>query len=109
MWSVPRQQIHLIYEEQDHSYYMRLARSKSEKYLFIVLRSTLQSEWRYADADSPSKELRFKVAIPREANHEYQLGHIGRDFILRTNWNAPNFRLVRAPVAKVADKKTGRT
>ncbi len=96
----------LVYEEQDHSYYMRLARSKSEKYLFIVLRSTLQSEWRYTDADSPTKKLRFKVAVPREASHEYQLGHIGRDFILRTNWNAPNFRLVRVPVTKVAEKKT---
>jgi oligopeptidase B len=96
----------LVYEEHDHSYYMRLARSKTEKYLFIVLRSTLQSEWRYADADSRSKKLRFKVAIPREANHEYQLGHVGRDFILRTNWNAPNFCLVRAPVATVADKRT---
>ncbi len=94
----------LLYEERDHSYYMRLTRSKSEKYLFIALRSTLQSEWRYADAGDP--KLRFKTAIPREANHEYQLGHLGRDFIVRTNWNAPNFRLVRAPVARVADKKT---
>jgi len=94
----------LLYEERDHSYYMRLARSKSEKYLFIALRSTLQSEWRYGDAGDP--KLRFKIAIPREANHEYQLGHLGRNFILRTNWKAPNFRLVRAPVAKVADKKT---
>jgi oligopeptidase B len=93
----------LLYEEKDHSYYMRLARSKSEKYLFIALRSTLQSEWRYADAGDP--KLRFKTAIPREANHEYQLGHLGRSFILRTNWEAPNFRLVRVPVAKVADKK----
>jgi oligopeptidase B len=94
----------LVYEEKDHSYYMRLARSKSEKYLFIALRSTLQSEWRYADAGDPN--LKFKTAIPREANHEYQLGHLGRNFILRTNWKAPNFRLVRAQVAKVADKKT---
>ena len=78
-------------------------KSKSEKYLFIVLRSTLQSEWRYADAGDP--KLRFKIAIPREANHEYQMSHVGRDFVLRTNWKAPNFRLVRAPVGKVADKK----
>jgi oligopeptidase B len=94
----------LVYEEPDHSYYMRLVRSKSDKYLFIALRSTLQSEWRYADAGDPN--LQFKTAIPREANHEYQLSHVGGDFILRTNWRAPNFRLVRAPVAKVADKKT---
>ena len=31
---------------------------------------------------------------------------MGRDFIVRTNWNAPNFRLVRVPVARVADKET---
>ena len=83
---------------------MRLARSKSEKYIFIVLRSTLQSEWRYADAGDP--KLRFRTVIPREANHEYQVSHVGRDFVLRTNWGAPNFRLVRAPIAKVADKTT---
>jgi oligopeptidase B len=94
----------LIYEELDHSYYVRLTRSKSEKYLFIVLRSTLQSEWRYANAGDP--KLAFRTVIPRELNHEYQVAHIGRDFVMRTNWKAPNYRLVRAPVAKVAEKRT---
>jgi oligopeptidase B len=94
----------LVYEETDHSYYLRLTRSKSEKYLFIVLRSTLQSEWHYADANDP--ELRFNTIIPRESNHEYQVAHLGRDFVVRTNWETPNYRLVRAPVTKVADKRT---
>jgi oligopeptidase B len=94
----------LVYEESDHSFYMRLARSKSENYIFIVLRSTLQSEWRYADAGDP--KLRFKTVIPREANHEYQVSHVGRDFVLRTNSGASNFRLVRASISKVADKTT---
>ena len=93
----------LVYEEIDHSYYLRLTRSKSEKYLFIVLRSTLQSEWRYANAGDP--KLTFRTVIPREPKHEYQVAHVGRDFVIRTNWNAPNYRLVRAPVAKVADKR----
>lgn len=94
----------LVYEEDDHTYYMHLVRSKSEKYLFIALRSTLQSEWRYADAGDP--KLRFKAAIPRESNHEYQVDHLGRDFIVRTNWQARNFRIVRAVINKVADKST---
>jgi oligopeptidase B len=94
----------LVYEERDHSFYMGLIRSKSEKYLFIALRSTTQSEWRYVDAGSP--KLLFKTAIPRDPNHEYQVDHLGRDFILRTNWQAENFRLVRTSVAKVADKTT---
>ena len=92
----------LVYEEGDHSYYLHLVRSKSDKYLFISLRSTLQSEWRCADAGDP--KLKFKPAIPREPNHEYQLDHLGGDFIVRTNWQARNFRIVRAPVAKAADK-----
>jgi oligopeptidase B len=94
----------LVYEELDHSYYVRLTRSKSEKYLFIALRSTLQSEWRYADAGDP--KLAFRTVIPRGRNHEYQVAHVGRDFIMRTNWDAPNYRLVRAPISKVADKRT---
>jgi oligopeptidase B len=94
----------LVYEEPDHSFYIGLIGSKSEKYLFIALRSTTQSEWRYADAGNT--KLPFKITIPREPNHEYQVDHLGRDFILRTNWRAHNFRVVRAPVARIADKST---
>ncbi|MGQ0587329.1 MAG: S9 family peptidase [Gammaproteobacteria bacterium] len=94
----------LVYEEKDHSFYIGVARSKSDKYLFIGLQSTLVSEWRYADANDP--QLEFRPALPREASHEYQVEHLGDDFIVRTNWQAPNFRLMRAPVASSTDKAT---
>jgi len=94
----------LVYEEQDHSYYMGVGKSRSEKYLFIALQSTQQTEWRYAEAHDP--ELRFKTVLPREPNLEYQVEHLGNDFIIRTNWQAPNFRVVRAPIATSADKRT---
>jgi oligopeptidase B len=93
----------LVYEEKDHSYYMSLGRSKSDQYLFIQLQSTLQTEVRYAAAKDP--KLRFKPVLPREANLEYQAENIGKDFVIRTNWQAPNFRVVRVPVVKSADKK----
>lgn len=92
----------LVYEEKDHSYYMTVVKSRSEKYLFISLSSTQQTEWRYADAGDP--ELRFKTVRPREANLEYHVEHLGDDFIIRTNWQAPNFRIVRTPIASSADK-----
>ena len=94
----------LIYEEKDHSYYMGVGKSRSEKYLFIGLRSTEQSEWWYADAADPA--LRFKTVLPREPKLEYQVEQLGPDFILRTNWQAPNFRIVRAPIATRMDKRT---
>lgn len=99
----PATQDELVYEEKDHSYYMQLGRSKSDRMLFITLSSTQQSEVRYADAGDP--KLVFKPLLPREANHEYQADHIGNDFVIRTNWQAPNFRIMRVAVARSADKQ----
>jgi oligopeptidase B len=92
----------LVYEEADHSYYLSLLKSRSEKYLFICSQSTQQSEWRYAGADDPA--LHFRSVLPREPDHEYEAEHHGDAFIIRTNWQAPNFRIVRAPMANSADK-----
>ncbi|HTB89547.1 MAG TPA: S9 family peptidase [Steroidobacteraceae bacterium] len=94
----------LVYEEKDHSYYMGVRKSRSEKLLFIDLRSTQQSEVRYANA--ADLKLRFKPVLPREADLEYEVDHLGQNFIIRTNWRAPNFRIVRAPIATSADKQT---
>ena len=96
----------LVYEERDRSFYMGVARSKSDRYLFIAVESTLVSEWHYADADDPA--LRFRPVLPREARHEYQVEHHGDDFIVRSNWQAQNFRILRAPVASSADKRSWR-
>jgi oligopeptidase B len=94
----------LVYEEKDHSYYMGVRKSRSEKFLFIDLRSTQQSETRYADAADP--KLLFTPVLPREADLEYEVDHLGQNFIIRTNWRAPNFRIVRTPIATSADKQT---
>lgn len=93
----------LVYEEADHSYYMGLGKSRSEKYLFIKLQSTQQTEVRYADAADP--RLRFKPVLAREPNLEYHVDAFGNDFIIRNNWQAPNFRIMRAPVAGSSDKR----
>ena len=94
----------LVYEEKDHSFYIGVGKSKSNQYLFIGIGSTLVSEYRYTDASDP--QLRFKPVLPREARHEYQVEHLGEDFIIRSNWLAKNFRMMRAPVKSSANKKT---
>lgn len=94
----------LVYEEQDHSYYMGVRKSRSEKFLFIELSSTQQSEVRWANA--ADHRLRFRPVLPREPDLEYEVDHLGSNFIIRTNWRAPNFRIVRAPIATSADKQT---
>ncbi|HXY05576.1 MAG TPA: S9 family peptidase [Burkholderiaceae bacterium] len=94
----------LVYEEADHSYYLSVGKSRSEKFLLVCSASTEQSEWRFVRADDPV--LCCHVVLPRESGHEYEVEHLGEDFIVRTNWQAPNFRIVRAPISTAADKRT---
>jgi oligopeptidase B len=86
----------LIFEQTDRSFYTGVSKSKSDAYIFIHMESTLSSEWRYARADD--LELRFDIFLAHEANHEYDIEHLGSDFIVRSNWQACNFRLARAPI-----------
>jgi oligopeptidase B len=92
----------LVYEEPDHSYFLGLLKSRSEEFLLIQCQSTEQSEWRFARADAA--ELAFAPVLAREPGHEYDVEHRAGDFIVRTNWNAPNFRIVQVPIARSADK-----
>jgi len=94
----------LVYEEPDHSYYLSVDKSRSEQFVLVCSASTDQTEWRYVYADDA--QLRCHIVLPRECGHEYDVEHLGEDFIIRTNWNAPNYRIVRAPIGAVADKRT---
>lgn len=92
----------LVYEQDDDSFYTSVSKSKSDRYIFIAAQSTVSSEYRYADANDP--KLDFKVAIPRERDHEYQLEDLDDRFIVRTNWQARNFRIVEVPISKAQDR-----
>jgi oligopeptidase B len=92
----------LLFEQCDKSFYTGVSKSKSDAYLFLHMESTLSSEWRYARADDPA--LRFETFLAHEADHEYDIEHLGDDFIVRSNWRARNFRLARAPIAAHGDR-----
>ena len=89
----------VVFEQKDKSFYTGVSKSKSERFIFIHMESTVSSEWRYAHADDGA--LEFATFLPHERDHEYQIEHLGDAFIVRTNWQAPNFRLMRAPVGEV--------
>ena len=92
----------LVWEQTDNTFYTDLTKSKSGRFIFIVTESTVSSEWWYAEADDP--ELKFKVVLPRERDHEYSVEHIDDRFVIRTNWQAPNFRIMEAPIAASTDR-----
>jgi oligopeptidase B len=95
-----------VWEQTDNTFYTDLARSKSGRFIFIITESTVSSEWWYADADDP--RLEFKVVLPRERDHEYSVEHLDDRFVIRSNWQAPNFRIMQAPIATSSDRTTWR-
>lgn len=93
----------LVYEEKDNQFYMGLSRSKSKKYIEIgVDHNGVATEYRLLEASQPTGE--FKVFLPREKGHEYDIVHYKDKFYVRTNWKAENFRLMEVPEGKTADR-----
>jgi oligopeptidase B len=88
----------LVYQEDDETFSVYIFKTKSKKYLMLVSAQTITHEYRYLDADKPGGE--FKVFLPRQRGHEYQVDHIDDRFIIRTNDHARNFRLMTTPVSR---------
>ena len=86
----------LIYEEPDESFSIYISKSKSEQYLFLNARSETSAEVRFLAADNP--EGQFKIICPRQKEMEYEVEHHGDTFLIVTNDQAKNFKLVEAPV-----------
>ena len=89
----------LVFEEADETYVAYIYKTKSKKFLMIVSASTLSQEYRYREADNPFGE--FTIFLPRQREHEYSIDHFGDRFLIRTNDQAKNFRLMATPVDKI--------
>jgi oligopeptidase B len=92
----------LVFKEDDTSYYVYLGESKSKRYILISLEATTNTECRLIDADNPAAPPR--VFIARGKDHEYELDHLGHRFVMRTNADAKNFRLVEIAPGKENDR-----
>jgi oligopeptidase B len=92
----------VVYEEADDSFYLDVGRSKDGRHLYIYLQSTVSTEQHFAEAADPA--LVFRVLIARERDHEYHAEHFDGRWIIRTNWRAPDFRLVQVSVGEEADR-----
>jgi oligopeptidase B len=87
----------LVYEEGDERFSVRVERSRSGAWIFLVAASHTTSEVRLIDAAAPLAEPRLVEA--RADGHEYELDHSGAFFYVRSNAAGRNFALYRAPLA----------
>ena len=90
----------LKYEEEDPSFYIGVYRSKSGEYIVIGNQSTLANDYHLLTANEP--EGKFKQFTSRESKHRYSLEHVGNKFYIRTDWEAPNYRIMEAPEGATA-------
>ncbi|MFY8123423.1 MAG: S9 family peptidase, partial [Silanimonas sp.] len=89
----PSSEDKLVYTETDNSFYMGIGRTRSKQYICIGVGSTVSSEQRCTKAASPGE---FTVVAPRERDVEYSADHYAGRWVITTNWNAPNFRIMTA-------------
>jgi oligopeptidase B len=92
----------LVWEQDDDSFYTHVYRTKDDRYLIIHTQSTVSSEAWFADASDA--RLAFRVFLPRERDHEYQVEHANDRWIVRTNHRAKNFRIVAVQPGDEGDR-----
>ncbi|MFV5701084.1 S9 family peptidase [Flavobacterium sp. XS2P12] len=84
----------LIYFEKDDTYNVEVAKSKSRKYLAIESGSTLTTEYRILNADTP--DGKFEIFQKRIRGVEYSINHYKDSFYILTNKDkAENFKLMK--------------
>lgn len=87
----------LRYEETDETAYVHVVKSKDDRYVMLQHGYTQNVETHFLDADKP--EEAFVCIHPREPDFYYEAEHREGRFLIRTNWNAPDFRLMTAPAS----------
>jgi oligopeptidase B len=92
----------LIFEEKDELFDLGAGRSEDKKIIFMASFAKTSREYRYLRADDPSGE--FKIVLPRQEGHEFDVDHYENQFYITTNKDAKNFRVVTVPVADPSEK-----
>ncbi|MGO4710875.1 S9 family peptidase, partial [Chryseobacterium sp. 2TAF14] len=78
--------------------YIGVGKSKNEKIIMIVSSATTSSETRYINADDPNAT--FKVFQPRMKDVLYDVTALEDKFLITTNKDALNFKVMETPLDK---------
>lgn len=87
----------LLFHEKDGTFSLSLFKTRSQKYIMMHHYNTVSQEMRFLATDKPDAELRIIQA--RKPGLEYYATHLGDSFLIITNENAYNFRLMQTPVS----------
>ena len=88
----------VVYHEKDNTNYIGVYESKNQQYIMITSSSTTSSEERFLDANKPLEA--FKVFQPRIKDVLYSVVPLEDRFLVVTNQDALNFKLMETPLNK---------
>lgn len=91
----------VVYEETDKSNYIGVRKTRSGNFIIINSTATISSEIWILDAGQPNAP--FSLFQKRIKDVLYAVDHLAEKFIILTNWEATNFRLMETPL-----ERTGR-
>ncbi len=86
-----------VFEEKDQQFELGLNRSKGGRVLLLTSDQTNTTEVRFVDAAKPDGV--WTAIRPRARGVRYLAEEVGGQFYIRTNLNAPDYRIVRAAIA----------
>jgi len=90
----------LVYEEEDEGMFLGIGRSSDDRFLLISIENQETSEVRFLPADDMAGTPR--VLDPRVVARRYDADHWGDRWVIRTNQDAVDFKIVEAPTASPA-------
>jgi oligopeptidase B len=86
----------LVYEEADERFYLDVSATRSEEWVVITAASKTSGEaWLIPSGDPTAAPRALR---PRTPDLEYSIDHWGDRFIVLTNLDAPDFRVMTAPL-----------
>ncbi len=85
----------VVFQEDDEKFWVGISGTRSESFVIIGSESKMSSEYWLIDANLPETEPR--LVEPRREGHEYRISHQGDRFLILTNEQAVDFRLMEAP------------
>lgn len=88
----------VVYTEKDKSNYISVGKTKNRKYIYINSEATMSSEMFLLDADKPMGK--FVSFQPRMKDVLYSVTPLADKFLIQTNKDAKNFKLMECQLDK---------
>lgn len=85
----------LVIEEPDERFFVSVSLTRDERFVVIQTTSQTSGESRIVPADEPGREP--LLLAPRQPDVEYSVEHWGDRFVILTNLDAEDYRVVTVP------------